>query len=140
MDVKDCIKFANENEVCYLATNENDQPRVRALAFWFADQTGFYFQTGNMKPFYNQLQINPKTEVCFFKVEDSVGKMLRITGEVEFVDNKELKTKAINDRPYLKSFGLSENSPELILFKIPHGEAHFWTMATNLKPKEIITF
>ena len=93
-----------------------------------------------MKPFYNQLRSNPKTEVCFFMVEDSVGRMLRITGEVEFVDNKELRERVMNDRPYLKSFGISENSPELIMFKISHGEAHFWTMATNLKPKEIITF
>ncbi len=140
MDVNDCIKFANENQVCYLATIENDQPRVRALAFWFADQTGFYFQTGSMKPFYNQLKANPKTEVCFFKVTDSVGTMLRITGEIEFVDNVELRERVINDRPYLKNFGITVNSPELIMFRIPHGQAHFWTMANNLKPKEILSF
>lgn len=49
MDIKDCIKFANETPVCYLATVEGDQPRVRALGFWFADESGFYFQIGAMK-------------------------------------------------------------------------------------------
>ncbi len=140
MDVNDCIKFANENQVCYLATVDNDQPRVRALAFWFADQTGFYFQTGAMKPFYNQLLTNPKTEVCFFKVVDSADKMLRITGEVEFIDNHQLRERVINDRPYLKSFGITIDSPELIIFRMSHGQAHFWTMETNLLPKEIINF
>ena len=49
MDFKDCIKFANETPVCYLATADGDQPRVRALGFWFADETGFYFQIGAVK-------------------------------------------------------------------------------------------
>ena len=43
------IQFANENPVCYLATAEGDQPRVRVLGFWFADETGFYFQTASIK-------------------------------------------------------------------------------------------
>jgi uncharacterized pyridoxamine 5'-phosphate oxidase family protein len=37
MDIQDCIKFANANSICSLATVENDQPRVRILGFWFAD-------------------------------------------------------------------------------------------------------
>lgn len=65
---------------------------------------------------------------------------MRIAGEVEFVDDKALKEKALEDRPFLKSFGLSADSPGLIIFRITHGQAHFWTMETNLKPKEIIQF
>ena len=49
MDFGDCIKFANETPVCYLATADGDQPRVRALGFWFADESGFYFQIGSVK-------------------------------------------------------------------------------------------
>ena len=44
MDFKDCVKFANDNKTCYLATADGDQPRVRALGMWYADETGFYFQ------------------------------------------------------------------------------------------------
>jgi pyridoxamine 5'-phosphate oxidase len=140
MTIKDCIKFTNENQVCFLATAENDQPRVRALGFWFADETGFYFQTGKMKSFYQQLIINPKTEVCFYKNENSKSTMLRITGKVEFLDDIKLKEKVLEDRPFLKQFGLTIDSPGLIIFRIAHGIAHFWTMETNLKPKEIINF
>lgn len=140
MNFKDCIKFTNENPICYLATVENDQPRVRALGFWFADESGFYFQTGAVKEFYHQLKRNPKTEVCFYKQENMIGTMLRISGKVEFVDDIKLKEKAMIDRPFLKSFGLSANNPGLIIFKISRGEAHFWTMETNFKPKEIIKF
>jgi pyridoxamine 5'-phosphate oxidase len=140
MDIQKCIDFANENKLCFLATVEADQPRVRALGFWFADNTGFYFQTGVIKPFYHQLKENPKTEVCFYKHEGMIGTMLRIAGTVEFINDLKLKERVLRERPFLKSFGLTVNSPGLIIFRIPHGFAHFWTMENNLKPKEIICF
>ncbi len=45
MNLQDCITFANENKRCYLATVEDDQPRVRPMGLWFADEKGFYFQS-----------------------------------------------------------------------------------------------
>lgn len=140
MKIHDCIKFTNENPVCYLATVENDQPRVRALGFWFADETGFYFQTSSLKEFPKQLKTNPKTEVCFYKHEGMIGTMLRISGEAEFVTDTRLKEKVLADRPFLKNFGITIDSPGLVLFRISHGQAHFWTMENNFKPKEIIEF
>jgi len=140
MNKLDCIKFTNENPICYLATSEGDQPRVRALVFWFADETGFYFQTSTIKEFTRQLKVNPKTEVCFYRQEGMIGKMLRIAGKVEFIDDMTLKERVLIDRPFLKDFGLKAENPALTIFKIAHGEAHFWTMENNLKPKEIIVF
>ncbi len=140
MNIKDCIRFANEHPICYLATSEEGQPHVRALGIWFVDETGFYFQTASMKDLPHQLEKNPKTEVCFYQHGGVTGTMLRITGEVEFIYENELKERALKDRPFLKSMGLNANSPELILFKITHGKAHIWTMENNLKPKEWILF
>jgi uncharacterized pyridoxamine 5'-phosphate oxidase family protein len=140
MNLNDCIKFSNENPICYLATTEGDQPRVRALGFWFADETGFYFQTTSFKEFPHQLKVNPKTEICFYKHEGMIGTMLRISGNVEFIDDIKLREKALNDRPFLKSFGLTLDSPKFVIFRIAHGKAHFWTMDKNLIPKEFIDF
>jgi uncharacterized pyridoxamine 5'-phosphate oxidase family protein len=140
MTLQDCIKFANENPTCYLATVEGDQPRVRALGFWYADESGFYFQTAEIKEFPNQLRINPKTEVCFYHHEGMIGTMMRIAGKVEFITDRAMKEKALSDRPFLKSFGLTADSPGLVLFRLAHGKAHFWTMADNLKPKDYILF
>lgn len=140
MNKQDCIRFTNENPICFFATVEENQPRVRALGFWFADETGFYFQTATVKEFPNQLQKNPKVEVCFYKHEGMIGNMLRISGEIEFIDTIALREKLFKDRPFLKNFGLSKDSPNIILFRISHGEAHFWNMENNLKPKEIIQF
>lgn len=140
MNIQDCIKFTNENPICSLATVENDQPRVRLIGFWFADETGFYFQTSTIKEIPNQLKMNPKTEICFYKHEGMIGTMLRISGEVEFLNDLKLREKALADRPFLKSFGMTVDSPSLVLFRIIHGCAHFWTMENNTKPKEIIEF
>ena len=140
MDIKSCIDFTNENKLCYLATTENGEPRVRALGFWFADESGFYFQTGAMKAMYRQLQDNPQVEACFFKQDNMTGQMLRIAGKIEFVDDMKLKERVMEERPFLKKFGLTAQDPNLIVFRLPHGQAHFWTMADNLKPKQFIEF
>ena len=140
MNVQDCIDFANEIQVCYFATCEEDQARVRALGMWFADETGFYFQTSTTKEIPRQLKKNPKIEFCFYKHERLIGTMLRIEGEAEFIEDPELKEKVLEERPFLRTFGLTTGSPELVIFRIAHGKAHFWTMANNLKPKEYIKF
>ena len=138
--IQDCIKFANENPICFLATVEDDQPRVRALGFWFADKTGFYFQTSTTKNFYRHLKQNPNTEVCFYKHKEMIGTMLRICGKVEFLDDIKLKEKVLEDRPFLKDFGVTAETPGLVVFRIPRGEARFWTMENIFKPRKSIVF
>lgn len=140
MNLHDCIKFSNENPICYFATVEGDQPRVRVLGFWFADETGFYFQSSTIKEFPHQLEKNPKAEVCFYKHEGMIGTMLRVSGKVEFINDPKLNEKVLSDRPFLKGFGVTANSPKLSIFRIAHGQAHFWKMENNLKPKEFIEF
>jgi len=140
MNIQDCIQFTKVNPIAYMATVEDFQPHVRALGIWFADETGFYFQTSTAKEIPHQLELNPKTELCFYHHEGLTGTMLRITGSVEFMHDRVLKEKALNDRPILKTLGFTIDSPGLIIFRIAHGQAHFWTLENNLKPKEIIIF
>jgi len=140
MDFKDCVKFANETPVCYLATLDGDQPRVRALGFWFANDKGFYFQIGAMKDMYGQLQANRKVEACFWQPGEASGTMMRVAGEVEFLDDLKLKKKVLEDRPFLKEFGMTFDHPGLIIFCIAKGEAYFWDMKTNFEPKKFIKF
>jgi pyridoxamine 5'-phosphate oxidase len=141
MNFEDCLKLANENKTAYVATVEGDQPRVRAMLMWFADKTGFYFQTGTMKALCGQLTKNPKVELCFFdpKVKPS-GMMLRVSGKVEFIEDKALKKKAFEDRPFLKALGMTEDSPAMVIFRVAKGEAYFWSMQTNFEPKQYIKF
>jgi uncharacterized pyridoxamine 5'-phosphate oxidase family protein len=138
MNFQDVIKFANENRVCHIATVEGNQPRVRALQMWFADDKGFYFQTESVKAICKQLKNNNKTEICFFAPGSDVGTMMRVTGKVEFVDDLALKNKVLSDRPFLKAVGIKgPEDPLLVVFRVYSGEAYFWTLANNMKEAEI---
>jgi pyridoxamine 5'-phosphate oxidase len=134
-----CIQFANENPVTFVSTLDGDQPRVRAFAMWFADKTGFYYHTGTTKEVYRQLSANPKVELCFFSQNPPpAGKMMRVAGKVEFLEDLILKSRLIEERPYLKAIGTGKpDNPLLVLFRVPHGEAHFWTMENNLREREV---
>lgn len=140
MKFEDCVKFANENPVAWLATADGDQPRVRGMGMWYADETGFYFQTATMKDMVRQLQENGKVEFAFYRPDEMAGTMLRVSGEVEFVDDVEVKKKVLADRPFLSEFGLTAEDPKLVVFRVSKGEAHFWDWESNLKPKEVIKF
>lgn len=141
MNFEECVKFANENPTAYLATvDEKGHPRVRALAMWYADETGFYFQTGTVKALVEQLKKNPKTEVCWFNNKLEGGLMLRVAGEVEFLDSPSIREKVVADRPFLKTMGITASSPGLVIFRIAKGEAYTWTWETNFEPKKMIKF
>lgn len=140
MELNDCIRFANENPLCFVATAEGKQPRVRAMDFWFADNTGFYFQTSSIKEIPSQLMGNPKIEVCFIRYYDGPLTMMRIAGEAEFILDAALKNKVLEDKPALRAFTSRPEGPKIVLFRIAHGEAHFWNEEINLKPKEFIDF
>jgi len=139
--IQDCIEFANANPVCHLATVEGTQPRVRVLQFWFADATGFYFQTGEVKEIAPQLRANPRAEACFYNADATMNAtVLRVAGSVEFLTTREWKERALEERPFLRAMGMTADGDQLVLFRIAHGEARYWTMADNLKPKELIRF
>ena len=139
MDLNDVVKFANANPICYLATADGDQPRVRGMMIWYADDTGFYFHTGAPKKVVQQLKKNPKAEVCFFQPPETPpgGTMLRVAGKVEFLDDIALKTRLLEERPFLRGLGVDDPaSPMLAVFRIYTGEAYFWSMSENMRESE----
>jgi uncharacterized pyridoxamine 5'-phosphate oxidase family protein len=134
MNIQECFDFATEHPVCSLATVDGDQPRVRTFLLWRANDDGFFFETFNPKDVYKQLKNNPKVEMCFYNNESDLekAKTMRLTGEVEFLDDPDLKQQMLQDWPFLQ-----EAEPVLELFRIPSGEAFFWTMDDVLNERQI---
>ena len=127
---QDVLDFVKKNPVCTLATIDKDQPRVRAFTTAFLDDT-IYFTTGRPKDVHAQLVKNPRVEVCY--CTPGFGTMLRIAGELEFVDDPAKKQRLIDEKPYLRNF--TADSPEFVLLRLPHGTARFWTIADNMQEK-----
>ena len=140
MSLQECIELAKSVGTAYLATVANDQPRVRALGMWFADETGFYFQVWSTKAIYNQIQGGKKAEACFYQPapDGNLGKMLRVSGTVEIIDDIAMKEKCMQDRPFLKMLGMTgADDPRLAIFRIADGEAYIWTADYSGREAEI---
>ena len=101
MNYEDCVQFAQKCGTVFIATIDGNRPRVRPLALQFADERGFYFQTEPVKSLYNQILANKYVEMCFYDSEaEGLGKVMRISGEIEFVTDLELKGKLLEERPF----------------------------------------
>jgi pyridoxamine 5'-phosphate oxidase len=139
MDLQNCVQFANENLVCFIATTEGEQPRVRAVMLWYADETGFYFETLSPKDMSKQLHQNSKVEICFYNHPEKLehAKQMRLTGEIEFIDDPEIKAKAYEARKFLEDIVGSSIEPYVEVFRMSSGDAHFWTMADILKEQTL---
>ncbi len=133
------LLFANQNPSSWLATSEDNQPRVRGMLLWFADETGFYYHTGKVKNLYRQIQLNPKVEVAFIRnANDPVNfETLRVTGSIEVVEDKELEDRLFQERPWIQDnkerAGVETG---VAIFRIVRGSAFIWNMSHNLKENE----
>lgn len=65
---------------------------------------------------------------------------MRVAGTVEFLNDGELRRKLIGERQFLRAWGFTPESDDLVIFRIAKGEAYFWTMETNFDSKKAIKF
>jgi len=135
MTYQDVVAFVRENPACFIATIDGDQPRVRGFLAILFDDGLIYFTTGTMKSVYTQLARNPKIELCFCSKDFMTS--LRISGEIEIVDDLKKKQQLVNERDYLKPFKDKADDPSFILLRLPHGKARFWTIQQNMHESEI---
>jgi len=136
MNKTQILDFINTNPVCHLATVQRDQPRVRGMMMYKADEAGIIFHTGDFKDLYGQLRQNPKVEICFNSSDQR--KQIRICGIAEFLDDLNLKKEIVSARPFMKPQIDKQGYDMLIVFRVTHCKASIWSMATNFEPTSYI--
>ncbi len=134
MNEKEMYALMNANPGFHLATVEGDQPRVRGMFLFRADENGLIFHTASTKDVYAQIMNNPKAEMCFF----GDGTQIRVTGVLEHVIDDELKEEIFNhpSRKFLQAWKANGIDHLLQIFRMKNCEAVTWTMETNFAPKE----
>jgi pyridoxamine 5'-phosphate oxidase len=135
MNREEIISFVNANPVCYLATVESDTPHVRAMGMYKADERGILIQLSTVKGMYRELVENPKVELCF----SGSGKMVRVSGTAEFLEDQGLKEEVVKARPFLKPLVDAQGYDVIKVFRVANAKGTVWTMATNLESREFIT-
>ena len=136
MTKEEVLEFAIKNPVCSLATIEGNQPRVRMIMLYQADEDGIIFVTGRQKDLNKQLQTNPVVEMCFFNQE--VGRQVRIEATVEMLDDLELKKQVLEKFTFLKPWIEKQGFDVMICYRLKDAKATTWTMETNFEPKTYI--
>lgn len=135
----EAVQFASQHPVCWIATSVNDQPHVRGMLMWFADESGFYFHTGSSKPLADQLKQNPRLEVAFHDPGSKMGdgRMMRVAGAVEILDDERLVERLRRDRPWTFDNAAAVPGTTLVIFRVAHGTAVLWSMAVNCREKTV---
>lgn len=137
--LKEVLEFANTNPSSWFATCEDNQPSVRGMLMWFADETGFYFHTAEAKHIFTQLKKNPLVEVAFIRNQDDPVNFetLRVKGMVEIVKDEELEKRLFEERPWLwGNINRSSIDKGVAIFKIVAGTAFIWNMSYNVRESE----
>jgi len=96
---EEILNFINQNPLCFVATDDGGQPRVRGIMMFRANTNGIIISTAKNKDFFNQLKANPKTELCFYHEKTQI----RITGNASDIDDYlALKQEIVAARPFLQ--------------------------------------
>lgn len=130
---EEIYQLMNDNPVFHLATTEGDQPRVRGMLLFKADENGIIFHTASTKDVFAQIMKNPKAELCF----QGKGSQIRVTGVLELVNDENLKNEIYShpSRKFLQSWKDNGIDSLLQIFRLKNGRAVEWTMATNFDEK-----
>ena len=126
---EELYQIMNENPVFHLATMDGEQPRVRGMLLFRADDQGIIFHTASTKDVYQQIMKNPKVELCF----QGQGIQVRVTGVLEQVDDENLRTEIFEHptRKFLQAWKEQGIDGLLQIFRLKNGKAVTWTMETN---------
>ena len=98
--MKEIIEFLNDAKFYFLATIDDEKPRVRPFGAHIEYEGKIYFCTNNQKKVYNQIISNPFVEISGV---DSNGRWIRLSGEAVIDDRIEVKKKMIEVNPILSS-------------------------------------
>ena len=110
--------FLKECGVYFLATTDNDQPRVRPFGTAEIFEGHLYIETGKKKDVFKQIEKNNKVEICAFKD----GVWLRVAGNLIVDDRVEAKKDMLDKNPALRKMA-NENDDHTAVLYFESGKA-----------------
>ena len=130
--MQEVYEFLKEAGTYYLATIDNDKPKVRPFGTVNIFENKLYIQTGKNKDVYKQLVNNSNAEICAF----SNGKWIRVNGKLIPDDRVEAKKDMLDHYPELRNM-YNENDGNTIVLYFDDAKA---TISSFTEEPKVITF
>ena len=129
--MKETQEFIKKCGVYYLATIDNDKPRVRPFGTIEIFEDKLYIQTGKKKDVYKQILNNPHVELSAF----SEGRWIRVEGELVPDDRMEAKKDMLDKNPNLRGM-YDELDDNTIVLYFKNAKATFYSFTEAPKTVE----
>ena len=110
--MKEACDFLKNSGVYFLATVENNEPRVRPFGTAEIFEDKLYIQTGKSKDVYKQILNNPMVEISAF----NNGRWIRITGKLVPDDRREAKKDMLDKNPNLRGMYNEDDDNTIVLY------------------------
>ncbi len=130
--MKEVQEFLKSAGVYYLATVDNNKPKVRPFGTAEIFEDHLYIQTGKSKDVYKQVLNNPYVELSAFKD----GKWIRVEGKLISDDRVEAKKDMLDKNPSLRGM-YNENDDNTIVLYFESGKA---TISSFTEADKVIEF
>lgn len=127
----DYLKVLEENPNGVIATQDREKVRTRVFQFLFGKANKIYFCTSSEKPVYSQIVKNPNISFCTYSQDFSP--VISISGKAIFVDDMELKFRALDENPDIKSIYGSAENPIFKVFYIEVKDLEIFSMQEGLR-------
>ena len=110
--MKTVCEFLQKAKTFYVATLEDDQPRVRPFGIAHIIDGKLCIMTGKCKPVSRQLSANPKAEICA-----CVGsEWVRIAGKLVEDDRMETRQAMLDAYPFMKKTYAADDGNMQVLY------------------------
>lgn len=124
--MKEVQEFLKQSGIYYLATIDNDKPRVRPFGTAEIFEERLYIQTGKNKDVYKQIEKNNNVELSAFKD----GKWIRVTGNLIIDDRYEAKKDMLEKNPDLRRM-YDENDDNTIVLYFKNAKAVIYSFTES---------
>ncbi len=130
--IEKVYSYLNDAGTYFLATVDEDKPKVRPFGTILLYDGKLYIQTGNGKDVTKQLAKNPRAEICACMD----GSWLRIAAELVLDNNHEAKVRMLEKLPSLKQM-YNADDDSMQMYCLRDASAGFFSFTSA---PEIITF
>jgi uncharacterized pyridoxamine 5'-phosphate oxidase family protein len=132
-DYSEVLK-ANSSGV--LATQADGKIKTRVFQYLFSEGNKVYFCTSNQKPVYLQIKANPYVSFCTYPAD--YAPVVSVNGKALFVNDMELKNRALDENPGIKGIYNTPENPIFELFYIEVEEVETFSFTEGPKTYSIL--